>query len=1220
MKLVFQLLISWIKKTFPPADKILGYNLYVLGYAGLFGHPIYYIIWRFLDPQPYENLILRLSACLVSLVLLTHKFWPVHLQKYLSTYWFFAVAYNLPFLFTSYFILNDFSIHWSCAMMAAIFFTVMLLPNPIALLLNLATGSLAAFLYASAACHETLKFDQHFFITYIPLFGFALVVGYAFSFSNFLGAASEERSRLLKSLSGSIAHELRNPLNNIAQIKSEIAELITHEIKNLDDVAKLKSELKELNSHARDAIDTANNTIDMILADLDEKPILPSDFAYLRPAKILPEIIKKYGYKSNAEKLKVKLDPSLLQDLARDLVSRNNSLPFAGQEFNNSPLEGQGFNNSPLEGESKLQSNFGGGSITMPVKSSLQINKALSDPSPNQDSPSSTLPQGEGYNTELRFNNSPLEGFGDSSEGFNSPLEGESMKPSYSLVESVGGQNLATKSSSQSNSALLTPHGSKDLTAVKSFSPAPPQGGSCVSQPNLSQNFQSQGEGLTNQSCLTTTTPPQGGSWVSHSNCQSPLGSNFFFKAVPPRFDFIMFNLIKNALYYTSQFPASEVILGAEEREIDGKIFNSIFVLDFGPGVPKDVMPKLFDDFFTSGKSGGTGLGLAFCKRNMQIFGGDIICESKQVLKNSEKSENGQAKIFSSSACNLGEVKFREVNLEQYGQKVDSNWTKFSAIFPKLGDEEASKAKLLEAEFLKQLAATKDDEKNRAKILSCEAQKPRRILIVDDEKTNLVINKSKIEKFLKNTVCDTAQSGAVAYKMFEESFKFGNPYELILMDIQMPDQDGAYTTRKIREFLTSHPKKDATEIESELPIISFTSLDFKSFNSYAISAKARFSDYINKSASNHIFCRSIAKWLINFKDDFLYLEDGALLAKNSFEALKNKEVMLVDDQELNRKIFKRSLEKYGMKVIEATNGFEMVENYEKSLIENTDPTCSQTKISKFDLIITDINMPHMNGKDATKRIREIESEHYTKRQKRLPIIAFSGDSSKREVFGFFESQITDYFTKGNDVDLLIKIALNYLKDDEGKKEAVCEDHYSNISSAKNEEDILEDAKINKNEVYLKPNLTKDQEMSELEAGKSNQDFSKILSNGDFDQKITQEKQQNNEFTALKICNHSKIDFFEKSERAELIELYLTDSADKIAKIHEGAAENDLQKISFNIHALKGISANIGADKLVALIRKIEPYFKGNQTPPEKDWLNWVEELYKELLRDLNELN
>ena len=62
------------------------------------------------------------------------------------------------------------------------------------------------------------------------------------------------------------------------------------------------------------------------------------------------------------------------------------------------------------------------------------------------------------------------------------------------------------------------------------------------------------------------------------------------------------------------------VTIGVEKRFVNGQDYISIYVYDTGPGIEPEEISKIFDDFFTTGKSGGTGLGLAFCKRNMNIF------------------------------------------------------------------------------------------------------------------------------------------------------------------------------------------------------------------------------------------------------------------------------------------------------------------------------------------------------------------------------------------------------------------------------------------------------------------------------------------------------------------------------------------------------------------------------------------------------------------------
>ena len=103
----------------------------------------------------------------------------------------------------------------------------------------------------------------------------------------------------------------------------------------------------------------------------------------------------------------------------------------------------------------------------------------------------------------------------------------------------------------------------------------------------------------------------------------SVTGGNFQVLADPVLFKYILYNLIGNALYYVQNMPNATIVISIlpTTRQIE--------VRDTGPGIAPENLSKLFDSFFTSDKSGGTGLGLAYCKRTMQALDGDIHCVSE---------------------------------------------------------------------------------------------------------------------------------------------------------------------------------------------------------------------------------------------------------------------------------------------------------------------------------------------------------------------------------------------------------------------------------------------------------------------------------------------------------------------------------------------------------------------------------------------------------------
>jgi len=98
------------------------------------------------------------------------------------------------------------------------------------------------------------------------------------------------------------------------------------------------------------------------------------------------------------------------------------------------------------------------------------------------------------------------------------------------------------------------------------------------------------------------------------------LNDDFIFKGDENMMIFVIFNLLKNSLYYKSKI---------EIRTTTKDDVNYLYFKDFGPGIEKDKLELIFESFFTSGKKEGTGLGLPFCKRIMTAFDGDIVCRSE---------------------------------------------------------------------------------------------------------------------------------------------------------------------------------------------------------------------------------------------------------------------------------------------------------------------------------------------------------------------------------------------------------------------------------------------------------------------------------------------------------------------------------------------------------------------------------------------------------------
>ncbi len=86
----------------------------------------------------------------------------------------------------------------------------------------------------------------------------------------------------------------------------------------------------------------------------------------------------------------------------------------------------------------------------------------------------------------------------------------------------------------------------------------------------------------------------------------------------------VLFNLLKNSLYALKAGGKGHIHISLARA---GN-FNLLYFSDTGSGVSQEVLPQIFEEFYTTKKSAGSGLGLAFCRRAMTAFGGDIRCES----------------------------------------------------------------------------------------------------------------------------------------------------------------------------------------------------------------------------------------------------------------------------------------------------------------------------------------------------------------------------------------------------------------------------------------------------------------------------------------------------------------------------------------------------------------------------------------------------------------
>jgi signal transduction histidine kinase/CheY-like chemotaxis protein len=131
---------------------------------------------------------------------------------------------------------------------------------------------------------------------------------------------------------------------------------------------------------------------------------------------------------------------------------------------------------------------------------------------------------------------------------------------------------------------------------------------------------------------------------------------------------------------------------------------------------------------------------------------------------------------------------------------------------------------------------------------------------------------------------------------------------------------------------------------------------------------------------------------------------------NENESFHNLHILVVDDNMINRKLLKLILEKMGLRVTLSANGKEALEHYKKD---------------DFELILMDIQMPIMDGIEATHAILKYELD---KRKRHTPIIAITANIEKEDKKRYLSEGMDDYMTKPVEIDVLKKMIIKHCTD------------------------------------------------------------------------------------------------------------------------------------------------------------------------------------------------
>jgi CheY-like chemotaxis protein len=239
--------------------------------------------------------------------------------------------------------------------------------------------------------------------------------------------------------------------------------------------------------------------------------------------------------------------------------------------------------------------------------------------------------------------------------------------------------------------------------------------------------------------------------------------------------------------------------------------------------------------------------------------------------------------------------------------------------------------------------------------------------------------------------CDTAAGGEEALRMIKEN----GEYDICFIDWRMPGMDGVELTKRIKSG--GHGKPSV--------VVIISAYNWEEIKETATRAG------VDKFLVKPLLSAAI----IDCVNDCLGIESREE-GKAALGTFADRHILLAEDIEINREIVQVLLDSTGIKIDNAENGIEALAKVKEAP-------------DKYDLILMDVQMPKMDGLEATRRIRGLPSQ----RCKEIPIIAMTANVFKDDVEKCIEAGMNDHMGKPLDMDEMFEKLRKYLKAGKLKK-------------------------------------------------------------------------------------------------------------------------------------------------------------------------------------------
>ena len=266
------------------------------------------------------------------------------------------------------------------------------------------------------------------------------------------------------------------------------------------------------------------------------------------------------------------------------------------------------------------------------------------------------------------------------------------------------------------------------------------------------------------------------------------------------------------------------------------------------------------------------------------------------------------------------------------------------------------------------------------------------VLVADDDEMSMESAVSILEEL--GMTAEGVLSGEEALDLVVVHHEERRDYNAVILDWKMPGMDGVETARAIR-----------TRVGREVPIIILSAYDWTDIEEEARAAG------VNAFISKPLFKSRLERVFEELVGEEKTEEAGASPLKDLEDMdLSAYRCLLVEDNELNAEIAMDILEETGMSVEHVWDGAEAVE------------AVTGAEDGRYDLVLMDIQMPRMNGYDATRAIRASAREYC----KSVPIIAMTANAFAEDVQAARTAGMNEHIAKPLDMKVLARVLNKWL--------------------------------------------------------------------------------------------------------------------------------------------------------------------------------------------------